>query len=155
MLHFLFFCGNINDLLPGTTVRSWVLWCMGSHFVILLSVMIGYFLVNASSIGSSDQTIFQNLVWLFSSYSLYMFDVTSSHGRVSAARRRHIGSKLLHIDLFIWFVYYITKLHQLHWLLRLDIGGTILCLFSVGDSFESVYFRVSSGRCLDSRPAFK
>ena len=38
---------------------------MGSHFVFLLSVMIGYFLVNAPSIDSSDQTIFQNIWWSF------------------------------------------------------------------------------------------
>ena len=38
---------------------------MGSHFVFLLSVMIGYFLVNAPSIDSSDQTIFQNITWMF------------------------------------------------------------------------------------------
>lgn len=53
-----------------------------------------------------------------------MFDVTPSSGRVSVARRRHIGSKLLHVDSFVSFIDYFTKLYQLRRLLSVYVGGT-------------------------------
>jgi hypothetical protein len=50
---------------------------------------------------------------MFSPFLSICLMLVPPSGRVSIARRRHVGSKRLHMDSFVSFLDYFTKLYQL------------------------------------------
>jgi hypothetical protein len=108
--------------------------------------MIGYFLVNAPSIGSSDQTIFQNLVWMFSPFLSICLMLAPPSGRVSIAREapRRVetaphGFICILLRLFDQVVSTAKVIECEYKCCRTGwCGSTVMELYSVGAPFESV-----------------